>query len=418
MEILRRFILHSDLNNFYASVECLLNPKIRKDAVLVVGDQEKRHGVVLAKNYVAKSFGVRTGETVYEAETKIAGKAKVTKITARLSVYQKISKKIKQVYLKYTDNVESFGIDESWLDISKNAKDYTEAMQIAEMIRKEVKETFGLTVSIGVSFNKIFAKLGSDLRKPDAITLITRGNFKDRIWGLPANNLLYVGRATDKKLEKLNIKTIGDVAKADVTFLEKYFGVMGRRLWEFANGLDLSPVKHSSDKDEIKSIGNSTTCPKDLTTIEEVKTVIYTLSECVANRLKKENYYCKEIQIFIKDFELNSIERQMKLPYPTDTCNDIAKYSIELFEKSYDLSTPIRAIGIRLKDFSEVMQTNLLTTNHQIAKSEQLDNIIGKIKKKYGYMSIGRGNMLLDEALGEINPQAELHIIHPQYYRF
>ena len=417
MEILRRFILHSDLNNFYASVECLMNPKIRNHAVLVVGDQEKRHGVVLAKNYVAKSFGVRTGDTVYEAENKCGNKVKITKITARLAVYQKISRKVKQIYLKYTDNVESFGIDESWLDISKNATSYTEAMEIAEMIRKEVKETIGLTVSIGISFNKIFAKLGSDLKKPDAITMITRGNFRDRIWPLPANTLLYVGRATEKKFEKLNIKTIGDVATADVKFLEKYFGVMGRRLWEFANGLDLSPVKHFSDKDEIKSIGNSTTCPKDLTKLEEVKTVFYTLAECVAQRLKKENYYTKEIQIFIKDYELNSIERQMKLPYPTDTANDIAKFAIELFEKSYDLSTPIRALGIRLKDFSEVMQESLLTTDLIISKNEELDKVVNKIKRKYGHMSIGRGNTLLDEDLGEINPQSELHIIHPQYYR-
>ncbi len=418
MSILRRFILHSDLNNFYASVECRLNPRLAKNAVIVVGDVEKRHGVVLAKNYIAKSCGVKTGDTVIEAENKCRDIAILSKVPARLWLYQRVSKIVKSIYLKYTDNVESFGIDEAWLDVSANAKSYAEAMELAEMIRQEVKETLGLTVSIGVSYNKIFAKLGSDLKKPDAITMITRGNFRERVWPLPANALLYVGHATEKRLTKMNIKTIGDLASTDVKTLQRVFGIMGTRLWEFANGLDNSPVQRWGDKDETKSIGNSVTCPKDLTNMDDVNTVIYTLAECVAMRLKREAMYCKEIQITIKNNRLESYERQCKLPYPTDTSKDIAESAIKLFVASNGLAEPVRALGIRLKDFSTDMQLSLLSDHTSITKQETLDKTIDKIRDKYGCYAIGRGNTLLDAELGDINPQAELHIIHPQYYRF
>ncbi len=391
----RRIILHSDLNNFYASVECLLNPKIKNNAVIIVGNEELRHGVVLAKNEVAKHIGIKTGDTAIEAETKCKGIAKLTKITARMELYQKISKRVRQIYLKYTDYVEMFGIDEAWLDITETTKDFTDALEIAEMIRQEIKHTIGLTVSIGVSYNKIFAKLGSDLKKPDAITLITNGNFKDRIWSLDVNNLLFVGRQTTKKLAKMNIFTIGDLAQTNIDVLTKAFGIVGKKLWIYANGLDQDKVKKFSDRDEIKSIGNSITWHRDLKNMQDISMVFYSLAEQVAYRLKQENMYCNEIQIFIKDNTLASYERQCKLPYPTDTSTDIAKNAIALFEKNCDLKTPIRALGIRLKDFSPILQTSLLFDSNNIAKQETLDTTIAHIRNKYGTSSISRCNNLV-----------------------
>ncbi len=391
---MKRFILHSDLNNFYASVECLINPKIKNDAVIVCGDASKRHGVVLAKNYVAKKFGIKTGDTILEAENKVAGKVKVTKIKARLDLYQKVSYRVQEIYTKYTDYVEMFGIDEAWLDITPTTKDYSEALEIADMIRKEVKERIGLTVSIGVSFNKIFAKLGSDLKKPDAITLITKGNYKDRIHPLSVNNLLFVGKQTTKKLQKLNINTIGDLAIADKKLLEKYFGVIGIKLWEYANGLDLSPVKLYATKDDIKSIGNSITWHRDLCNMEDVSMVFYTLAEQVAYRIKRANLYCNEIQIFVKDNNLHSYEHQCKLPYPTNTSYDIAKESIKLFERTCNLDIPKRALGIRLKDFSDNLQTSIFDAGKNVIKNETIDNTMTKIRNKYGDKAIVRGNTL------------------------
>ncbi|MBE5735547.1 MAG: DNA polymerase IV [Clostridiales bacterium] len=392
-----RMILHSDLNNFYASVECLINPKIKDSPVVVVGDVEKRRGVVLAKNYIAKSYGISTGDTVYEAENKCPSGVKLVRCTARHHIYEKISKRVQDIYLRYTDYVEMFGIDEAWLDISKIARDYKEACEIAEMIRCEVKEKIGITVSIGVSYNKIFAKLGSDLKKPDAITLITQGNFRDRIWGLNVNNLLMVGRATNKKLEKMSIRTIGDLAKADPDMLTKYFGVNGKKLWLFANGLDNSPVKLYANRDEIKSIGNSTTCPRDLNNIKDVSAVFYSLAEQVAYRLRKENMYCKEIQIMVRYSDMSSVEHQCKLPYSTDTSKDIATNALSLFNRTCDFHLPIRALGIRLKDFSEQLQTSILDGGVDIAKQEKLDCICDSIRHKYGEGAILRCNNMWNE---------------------
>ena len=389
-----RIILHSDLNNFYASVECLLNPKIKDSPVVVVGDVEKRRGVVLAKNYIAKSFGIKTGDTVYEAENKCPSNMKLVRLTARHHIYEKVSKRVQEIYLRYTDYVEMFGIDEAWLDITETARDYKEALEIAEMIRQEVKEKIGITVSIGVSYNKIFAKLGSDLKKPDAITLITQGNFKDKIWGLNVNELLMVGRATTKKLEKMNILTIGDLAKANVDMLTKYFGVIGKKLWTYANGMDTTAVKLYADRDEIKSIGNSTTCPRDLNNIKDVTAVFYSLAEQVAYRIRKENRYCREIQIMVRYNDLSSIEHQCKLPYATDTSKDIATNALSLFMRTCDFHLPIRALGIRLRDFSEELQTSLLDGAGDIARQEKLDETCTHIRNKYGSNAILRCNNL------------------------
>ena len=230
-----RFILHSDLNNFYASVESLYNPSIRNKPVVVVGDEEKRHGIVLAKNYLAKGYGVSTGDTVWQSRQKCG--ENLVCVPARLDLYLQISRIVKDIYREYSDRVESFGVDEAWIDISHLASNYDEAEKIANNIRVRVIAEVGLTVSIGVSFNKIFAKLGSDLKKPNAVVVITEDNFRDKIWDLSVSDLLYVGRATTKKFLKANILTIGDLAKTDRKYLKLTLGKMGETLYQFANGI-------------------------------------------------------------------------------------------------------------------------------------------------------------------------------------
>lgn len=393
-----RYILHCDLNNFYASVECLYDSKIKNKAVVVVGDEEKRHGVVLAKNYIAKKYKIVTGDTVYEARRKCGEELVVIK--ANFSRYFKISKLIKEFYRSFTKNVESFGIDEAWLDISHFATSFEHAVKFADELRKQVKEIFGLTISVGVSFNKIFAKLGSDMKKPDATTLITDKDFKEKVWRQPVGNLLFVGPTTIKKLATFNINTIGDLANCDIKLIKNILGKMGHKLWIYANGKDVSPV-HLFDEDiEIKSIGNSNTCPYDLTNNSEVKSVIYTISESIAEKLRERNLYCSEVQLFIKNDGLEFIERQMHLEYPTNLASNIASAGIFLFEKHFKWDRTIRAVGIRVGKFrEELVQESLFLDRDKIRKKEELEKVVDKLREEFGYFIIARGTVLLNKNL-------------------
>ena len=407
-----RFILHSDLNNFYASVECLYHPDIRNKAVVVVGDVEKRHGIVLAKNYIAKSYGIKTGDTVWESRLKCGEELVCQKVNFPL--YMRISKLVKDIYKEYTDRVENFGIDEAWLDISNLVSNYTDAVKVADEIRTRIITEIGLTVSIGVSFNKIFAKLGSDLKKPNATTLITQDNFKDMIWNLPIEDLLYVGRATKKKLSRFNIRSIGDLGKTDLSLLKLQLGKAGVTLWRFANGLDDSPVSLVSSNDVIKSIGNSTTCPKDLTTIEEVESVLYILAEKVAERMHHKNLYAKELSLYIKDNTLYSFERQKGLSSPTNLSSDIAKNAVDIFLKHFTWKHTVRAIGIRVSRFcNEPIQYNFFVDTQNIKKKENLEKTIESLRERFGYNIIKRASILEHTDLLDIDPNDATHIIHP-----
>ena len=407
-----RFILHSDLNNFYASVECLYNPHIRNKAVVVVGDHEKRHGIVLAKNYIAKSYGIKTGDTLWEAQQKCGEELVCQKVNFPL--YIKISKLVKNIYKEYTNRVENFGIDEAWLDISNLAHTFDEAKKIADEIRVRIINEIGLTVSIGVSFNKIFAKLGSDLKKPNATTLITEDNFKSVVWPLPIEELLYVGRATKIKLNKLNIKTIGDLAICNPQLLKPQLGKMGETLWRFASGLDDSEVTLVSNPNEIKSIGNSTTCPKDLTRLDEVETVLYILADNIAERMHQKDLHCTEVAVYIKDTTLQSFERQKALKSPTKLASTIAKTALDIFKENYTWHHTLRAIGIRVSGFNRHMvQCNLFTDDNLDKKKETLERTIEDIRKRFGYSSIRRANVINHKDLVSINPKEDEHIIHP-----
>ena len=288
-----RVILHSDCNGFYASVECLHHPEIRNNPVAVSGDAENRHGIILAKNEIAKKYNIKTGEAIWQAKQKCPD---LITVPPHFDLYKRFSKMARRIYSEYTDKIEPFGLDEAWLDVTDNKN--MSGKEIALEINRRIKQELGITVSIGVSFNKIFAKFGSDYKKPDAITEITRENYRDIVWNCPAKDLLYVGRATGRKLESIGIYTIGDIATADVTLLRSYLGKWGYLIYGFANGYDSSPVAHMNENSEVKSIGNSTTTPKDMVTFNDVKQVIFVLCDSVCRRMREQGFMAKRF-VFI-----------------------------------------------------------------------------------------------------------------------
>lgn len=410
-----RYIFHSDLNNFYASVECLYNPKIRNKAVVVVGDQEKRHGIVLAKNNIAKKYGIKTGDTVGEAKQKCQEPLEI--ITANFERYFYVSQLIKNMYREYSPQVESFGIDEAWIDVTNSVNSFAEALELAEKIRKRVINQFGLTVSIGVSFNKIFAKLGSDLKKPNATTLITPENFKELVWPLKVGELLYVGKKTNEKLERLGINTIGNLATTNLYVLKKLLGKNGETLWNFANGHDDSPVKLSDEQEEIKSVGNSTTCPYDLKTNEQVKAVIYILAENVARRLRARNLWCTEVCLWIRTGDLLSKDKMKKIEYPTNLASDIAACAYAMFLLDFNWNKTIRAVGVRACGLCEKpKQYNLFVNEQTMLKKEKLETVVDTLRHRFGYGIITRGSVCANKQFKELNPEHVTHIIHPTSY--
>ncbi len=407
-----RYILHCDLNNFYASVESLFDPTVRNVPLVVVGDEEKRHGIVLAKNYIAKGCGVKTGDTAWEARQK-CGTNLVLK-QARLDLYLEVSKMVKAIYREYSDRVESFGIDEAWIDISHLASTDAQAVKIADNIRSRVIAEVGLTISVGVSFNKVFAKLGSDLKKPNATVLISEKNYKEKIWGLPVEDLLYVGRATLHKFEKANIRTIGELANTSDKYLSLILGKVGLELLKFARGEDVSPVASIKDNEKIKSFGNSTTCPIDLTSNSQVKSVIYVLAESVAERMRHKGYYGTTVSLWVKDSELKSFERQVGLKYATNVSVDIADAAYQLFLDNYDWALDVRAVGVRISGLTVGnMQYDLFSSVENIEKNQKLDVTIEKLRERFGYSIIKRGNIMSNEKLSSLSPKTECHIIHP-----
>ncbi len=408
-----RVILHSDLNNFYASVECLYNPELRDKPVAVCGSQSSRHGIVLAKNYLAKAFGVKTGEVIWQAKGKCPG---LVTVSPNFSLYLKFSRLATELYREYTNLIEPFGIDECWLDVSDSAGLFGGGLNIAEEISNRIKSELGVTASIGVSFNKIFAKLGSDLKKPDAITVINRENFKRKIWPLPARDLLYVGRSTSRKLDRVGICTIGALAEAPREFLVNLLGKWGEALWVFANGYDSAPVNRFNDEPLIKGVGNSLTTPRDLVCNEDAKLLFYVLSESVGERLRKYNMKGRTVQISIRDTELLGIERQAKLRQYTCTSSVIAEKAFEIFRGSWNWSKNVRLLGVRCTDLvaaDSYIQLSLFPEERRV-KREMLDKSVDHIRSRFGHYSVQRALLLKDKPLN-VNPIEE-HVIHPVAY--
>lgn len=410
---MKRTILHVDLNNFYASVECLYRPEIRSKPVIICGDIEARHGIVLAKNYPAKALGIKTGEAIWEAKQKCP---ELVMVRADFAKYLQFSRIARKIYADYTDQVESFGVDEAWLDVSGTEKIFGSGFAIANQIRQRLQDELGLTGSVGVSWNKIFAKLGSDLKKPNATTVIAEENFQQVVWPLPVGELLYVGRATRRKLANRAIYTIGELANRDRNDLKLLLGVWGETLWHFANGLDSAPVKQVGEETLIKSVGNSTTTPRDLVNNQDVKLIIYVLAESVAARLRKHGLKCKTVSITARSSELLSFERQAKVPGPTFLSNEIAKKAMELFQANYRWDKSIRSLGVRGSDLVTAeghVQLGLFE-NSQL-DAENLEFTIDNLHKRFGHYSVQRCAMLLDRQLTGFNPKED-HVIHPISY--
>ena len=411
-----RVILHSDMNCFYASVEMLYHPELGDRPLAVGGDPEARHGIVLTANYPAKRRGVKTGMALWQAKQVCP---ELIFVPPRMDLYLRFSKLAHNIYADYSDLIEPFGIDESWLDVTASVSAIGDGLHIAEQISRRIKHEMGLTVSIGISWNKIFAKFGSDYKKPDAITDINRENYKQIVWSSPVSDLLYVGRATQRKLISVGIKTIGDLATSDPDYMQRLLGKMGLILWIFANGEDVTPVCQDGEISPIKSIGNSTTTPRDLINDEDVKIVVYMLSESVASRLRDNHFAGKNIGISVRDSELFSFTRQRKIATPTNISDEIAGYAMDIFKDSYVWYKPIRSVGVRVSDLimdKYSYQLDLFTDPVMREKQLKADMAIDVLRNRFGHSSVMRGCMHIDKALSGLDAKAEDHMIHPHSY--
>ena len=367
-----RVVLHSDLNNCYASIETMLH-----------------HGIVLAKNQLAKKCGVKTGDVIWEAKQKCP---QLTIVPPHMDQYLKFSKLVRSIYLRYSPEVEAFGIDESWIELTGSSLlKHATPVEIANEIRETVKREVGLTVSIGVSFNKIFAKLGSDMKKPDAVTEITKESFREQIWQLPASELLYVGRATTEKLRRYGIHTIGDLARTEPEFLHRLLGINGEKLWIYANGLDTSRVMPVDYVVPIKSIGHGITCTADLTNQEEVCHVFMELSQEIGQKLRLQNLAATKVKIFVRDSSLAHREYQCKLDYPTQSYTIISKAGFDLFCRRHTWNNNIRSLTISAIDLVEAdcpVQLDVWSDYTKHKRRLDLERTVEDIRRRFGAQSI------------------------------
>lgn len=389
-----RKILHCDLNNFFASVSLLYNPTLYNLPVAVTGNEKERHGIILAKNEIAKSYGVKTAEAIWEAKLKCP---ELVTIPAMYEKYHEFSKKAQQIYAKYTDQIEPFGIDECWLDVTGSTVIFGDEVEIANKIRCEIKEKLGITVSVGVSFNKIFAKLGSDMKKPDAVTVISRENFKEKVWPLPINDLLFVGKSTAEKLNKSGIFTIGDVSLLNKEILKKLLGKNGEMLYSYALGEDNSPVVTPTINDKPKSIGRSVTPPEDIKTNDDVWKIFLNIAEDIARQLNRHNLSAATIQVHTRTTTLLVKEFSFTLAKPTNISMQIAKKGMEIFKEHYSCSIPLRSVGLRvtnLKDENFAEQLDLFESDTVDQKDKIIENSLNTVRQKFGNTSIKRATVI------------------------
>ena len=393
---MERAILHSDLNCFYASVEVMLDPRLRGKAVAVCGCTEDRHGIVLAKSEKAKRAGVKTGMVNWEAKQCCRD---LIIVPPQYDQYLKYSKLTQAIYQRYTDMVEPFGMDECWLDVTDSRYVCGDARTIAENIRRSVKEELGLTVSIGVSFNKVFAKLGSDLKKPDAITEISPDSYKEKVWPLPCSDMIYCGPATTKKLAQYGIHTIGEVAGCDPLFLKGLLGVNGLALWTYANGRDHSRVMHKDFVSPVKSVGHGITCVSDLENEEEVWKVIFALSQDIGHRLRLHNLATRTVQVHVRGNDLFGSQYQCKLPLKTQLPSEIAAAAFRSFKERYSWNTKVRAVTVRAIELSPKDSAERLTlfdnVQHRMAM-EKVQDAVEEIRGRFGKAAVTYASLLGD----------------------
>ncbi len=383
-----RIILHCDLNNFFASVESIDCPEYKNVPMAVCGDVKDRHGIVLAKNEKAKSFGVKTAETIWQAKEKCP-----TLVIAppHYEKYVQYSKAVRTIYEQYTDKVEPFGMDECWLDVTGSLLLFGSGKNIANEIRRRVKKELGLTISVGVSFNKVFAKLASDMKKPDAVTVISEEDFKGVVWPLKIEEMIGVGKSTKKRLNDLGIYTLGDLAAADSLQMKRMLGKMGQQLCNAAAGKDLAPVLSNVELPKAKSYGRSITGAHDMTKTKEVADILLYLSEKVSSSLRAGRVMATAVQLHIRDEELSVHECQAKLSQPTRITEMIFSSAMELFSSVWFWDCNIRSVGVRAFDLvpeDDFSQYNLFYDSLRYEKLERLEAEVYKICKKYGNRAV------------------------------
>ena len=407
-----RVILHSDINNCFASIELLYRPELRGRPVAVCGEAEERHGIVLSKDELAKKAGVKTGEAIWQARQKCP---ELVTVEPHFDRYIKYSRIIREIYSCYTDMCEPFGIDESWLDIT-SCYACRDGAAAAREINRRVREETGLTVSVGLSWNKVLAKLGSDYKKPDAVTVIDREHFRDMVWPLPASDLLMVGRSTSARLARMGISTIGDIARTDADIMGAAFGKGGYMLHAFANGMDTSPVRRADDVPEAKSIGNSTTTARDITSDREARLVLLTLCESVGARLREAGFLCRTVEVSVRRADdLDWRSHRMRLRYPTDLTDELLSAALSLYLECRAPGEIFRSAGVRAtelirSDAPEQMDMFCNYVNRD--KLRRIDRAVDSIRDKYGFDSVRRGAALADMQLGALNARDD-HAVHP-----
>ena len=404
-------ILHCDLNNFYASVEQKLHPEYDGMPLAVCGNPEVRHGIVLAKNQLAKQAGVQTGEAIGISQKKCPG---IKLVPPHYEEYVKYSKIVYEIYTTFTDRVESFGIDECWLDVTGSLKLFGKTgEELANLIRETVKKKTGLTISVGVSFTKTLAKLGSDLKKPDAVTVLDKDSYLDRIGNLSPSEMIMIGRKTSKKLENLNIRTIRDLANADKELLRTHFGIVGVNLIKEARGEGDDVVAKYFEHTIPKSVSNGTTTPRDIKTFEEAKVVVYALAELVAVRLRSYNLLANGVGVYLKNNQFDGVSKQIALNKPTSNASTLAEVALDTIKKIYNFNLPLRAItvaAIRLSNETD-LQISLFDDNSD-EREEQLEKSVDKIRDKYGYKSIKRGVVLKNDLTGNLHEEDDFRPFH------
>lgn len=411
--LMKRIIIHSDINHCYAQIEEMLNPDLRLVPMAVGGSEEKRNGIILAKNDLAKAAHVKTGESLREAKRKCPD---LVIIHPDYDRYMYYTEKIKDIYRKYTDRVESFGLDEAWIDLTHSQKLFGDGIELAKKIQDEVYETFGITVSMGVSFNKIFAKLASDLLKHKGFVVISEEHFKEELWPLPVEDLLLVGSRTKRKLNAMRIFTIGDLARTAPERLQRRFGVMGILLWQYANGEDREEVREVGYKRPVKSIGNSKTVVHDIVSIAQLREVYRVLSESIAARLRAEGLKCWRVHIHVRNTELKSRGIQKKLIRPTDLAFEILETAMYLVSKLKLEEISLRSVGISvsgLSAYANYDQGDIFCSGQEMDRQRKMEQVLYDIRIRYGYDACRMASSQVDGELTDFDPLGLLHQVHP-----
>ena len=408
---MERVILHCDMNNFYASVECVKEPSLKGKPVAVAGDPKNRHGIILAKNYLAKSFGVATAEPIWKAKQKCP---ELVLIPPNFDDYFKYSKLARKIYADYTDYIEPYGLDECWLDVTSSIRLLGSGEKIAYEIKERIKNELGLTISVGVSFNKIFAKLGSDMKKPDAVTIISKEEFKQKVWDLPACEMLGVGRSVQKVLASYNIHTIGDLAKTPDYTLKYRLGKLGTTLIKYANGEDNSPVTPMDYQAPVKSVGHGITTKSDLQNNNEVWNVMLSLTQDISHRLRVCQKFACGVAIVIRNSSLQHKQWQKQLAVSTHSADILAREAFELFRSSYSWEFPIRSVTVRAINLSSTMvarQLDMFSDYSAIERKERLEDTVENIRERFGKKSVLPATLCRDIKLPE---DTKSHLVMPK----